>query len=225
MLLHIPGVLSADQVQQLCEQLLAQPWQHGAASAGAQALASKDNFQFPTTAEVYPQLAKIIASALTAHPLYRSAVVPKHLLPPMFNCYQAGGHYGNHVDNALQFDHTAGVPVRTDVSITVFLSDPDSYEGGELVIEDTYGEHEVKLPAGDAIVYPATSLHRVEPVQQGRRLASFLWAQSWVSDAWQRKLLFDLDMSIISLRQQLGDCDEVLSLTSTYHNLLRQWSR
>jgi PKHD-type hydroxylase len=123
----------------------------------------------------------------------------------------------------LQRDRFSGLQVRTDVSITLFLSEPEEYQGGELIIEDTYGEHEVKLAAGDAIVYPSSSLHRVAPVTEGRRIASFMWVQSWVRDAWQRKLLFDLDMNIIKLRAQLGDSDEVLGLTSTYHNLLRQW--
>ncbi len=223
MLLHIPQVLTREQVAQLRAELAACPWQDGAVSAGPQALAAKDNLQLPVDAPAYPVLAQQIAEALQRHPLFVSAALPRQLLPPMFNCYQGGGRYGNHVDNALQQHRFSGEQLRTDVSTTVFLSEPEEYEGGELVIEDTYGEHEVKLAAGDAILYPATSLHRVEPVRSGARIASFLWTQSWVRDAWQRKLLFELDMNILRLRNRLGDCEEVLALTSTYHNLLRQW--
>lgn len=223
MLLHIPQVLSKDEVARLRAELAAAPWQDGALSAGPQALGEKDNLQFSVDAAAYPALAQWIADALRRQPLFMSAALPRHLLPAMFNCYRGGGRYGNHVDNALQRDRFSGLQERTDVSTTVFLSEPDEYEGGELIVEDTYGEHEVKLAAGDAIVYPATSLHRVEPVTSGMRLASFLWTQSWVKDAWRRKLLFDLDMTIIRLRNRLGDCEEVLSLTCTYHNLLRQW--
>ncbi|MBD9416871.1 Fe2+-dependent dioxygenase [Pseudomonas sp. PDM16] len=223
MLLHIPQVLDRQTVIRLREELTAQPWQDGCVSAGPQAKGGKENLQFPPDSPAYPGLAGVIADALARNPLFQSAALPRHVLPPMFNCYQGGGRYGNHVDNALQRDRFSGLQVRTDVSTTVFLSDPEEYEGGELIVEDTYGEHEVKLAAGDAIVYPATSLHRVEPVTSGMRLASFLWTQSWVRDAWQRKMLFDMDMAIIKLRSQLGDSDEVLSLTSTYHNLLRQW--
>jgi PKHD-type hydroxylase len=143
---------------------------------------------------------------------------------PSFNCYQEGGQYGNHVDAAIQYDALTRLPVRTDVSTTVFLSEPEEYEGGELIIEDTYGCHEVKLAAGDAVIYSATSLHRVEPVTQGQRLAAFLWTQSMVRDDWQRHMLFNLDMTILRLRQQLQDSPEVIALTSHYHNLLRQWT-
>jgi PKHD-type hydroxylase len=146
------------------------------------------------------------------------------MLAPMFNRYEGGGHYGNHVDNAIQLDGRIGSRVRTDVSTTVFLCEPDEYEGGELIVEDTYGTHEVKLGAGDAIVYPATSLHRVMPVTRGARVASFLWTQSMVRDDWQRHMLFDLDMTILRLRGQLGESPDVVSLTSHYHNLLRQWA-
>jgi len=224
MLLHIPQVLNQEEVALLRAELTANPWQEGALSAGPQALASKDNLQFPPQHPSFAGLSQRVAEALQRHPLFLSAVLPRQMLPPMFNCYRGGGHYGDHVDNALQRHRFSGEQVRTDVSTTVFLSEPDEYEGGELVIDDTYGEHEVKLAAGDAIVYPATSLHRVEPVRSGTRLASFLWTQSWVRDAWQRKMLFDLDMSILKLRGRLGDCEELLALTSTYHNLLRQWS-
>ena len=223
MLLHIPEVLSKAGVAAIRGELAASGWVDGATSAGAQAALLKRNLQLPTDSPSFAALSPRVAEALRQHPLFISAALPRHVLPPMFNCYQAGGHYGNHVDNALQFDRFSHGQIRTDVSVTVFLCEPEEYEGGELIIEDTYGEHEVKLAAGDAILYPATSLHRVEPVTQGARIATFLWVQSWVRDAWQRKMLFDLDMTILKLRSQLGDSEEVLSLTSTYHNLLRQW--
>jgi PKHD-type hydroxylase len=135
-----------------------------------------------------------------------------------------GGTFGNHVDSAVHFDPSTGLSVRTDISTTVFLSDPEDYDGGELIIEDTYGAHEVKLPAGDAILYPSTSLHRVEPVTRGTRTVSVLWTQSMVRDGVRRQMLFDLDMTILKLRARLGDSDEVVALTSHYHNLIRQWA-
>lgn len=222
MLLHIPQVLSKQEVAQIRAELAAHAWGDGAQSAGAQAAERKHNLQLSTQSPAYAGLARQVAQALARHPLFASAVLPRQMLAPLFNCYTGGGRYGNHVDSAIQRD-AQGNPVRTDVSTTLFLSEPEEYEGGELIVEDTYGEHEVKLAAGDAIIYPATSLHRVEPVTAGARIASFLWSQSLVRDAWQRKMLFDLDMNILKLRQQLGDSEEVLSLTSTYHNLLRQW--
>ncbi len=223
MLLHIPQVLSKAEVAALRAELAAHDWVDGARTSGAQAAQLKHNLQFPADSPAFAGLSQRVADALARHPLFVSAALPRHILPPMFNCYRDGGQYGNHVDNTLQRDRFSGLQVRTDVSTTVFLSEPEEYEGGELIVEDTYGEHEVKLAAGDAIVYPSTSLHRVEPVTAGARIAAFLWTQSWVRDAWQRKMLFDLDMTILKLRGQLGDSEEVLSLTSTYHNLLRQW--
>jgi PKHD-type hydroxylase len=223
MLLHIPQVLNKTEVAALRAELAAHDWVDGAQTSGPQAASLKHNLQFPPASPAFAGLSQRVAEALARHPLFVSAALPRHMLPPMFNCYQGGGQYGNHVDNALQRDRFSGLQVRTDVSTTVFLSEPEEYAGGELIVEDTYGEHEVKLAAGDAILYPATSLHRVEPVTGGARLAAFLWTQSWVRDAWQRKLLFELDMNIIKLRGQLGDSEEVLGLTSTYHNLLRQW--
>lgn len=223
MLLHIPKVLSKQEVAALRAELAAHDWVDGVHTSGAQAAQLKHNLQFPADSPAFAGLSQRVADALARHPLFVSAALPRHILPPMFNCYRGGGQYGNHVDNALQRDRFSGLQVRTDVSTTVFLSEPEEYEGGELIVEDTYGEHEVKLAAGDAIVYPSTSLHRVEPVTAGARIAAFLWTQSLVRDAWQRKLLFDLDMSILKLRGQLGDSEEVLGLTSTYHNLLRQW--
>lgn len=223
MMLHIPGVLSAAEVGDIRQQLDTAGWADGLSTAGGQAALCKRNLQLPADSPVFAELSGQVRAALERHPLFIAAALPAHILPPMFNCYQGGGEYGNHVDNTVQKDRFTRQTVRTDVSTTVFLSDPDEYTGGELVVEDTYGAHEVKLAAGDAIVYPSTSLHRVEPVTAGRRMAAFLWTQSMVRDAWQRTMLFELDMTILKLRQQLGDNPEVLGLTHHYHNLLRQW--
>ena len=224
MMLHIPQVLNKHQVAELREQIQQQSvWIDGTHSAGPQAQKIKNNLQVDIQSNVYESVSHSVLNALQQNLLLRSAALPKHTLLPMFNCYQNQGNYGYHVDNSIQYSTKTGQMIRTDVSITLFLSEPDEYEGGELIIEDTYGSHEVKLDAGDAIVYPATSLHRVEPVTQGRRIAAFTWIQSMVKDDWQRTMLFNLDMTIIKLRQQLGDTEEVVSLTSHYHNLLRQW--
>jgi PKHD-type hydroxylase len=224
MMLHVPQVLTREQVTE-CRRLMAQAdWGDGLATAGAQAARSKQNLQLPEGTPLIAQLREIVVGALMKHPLFFSAALPRRILPPYFNRYENGGYYGNHIDNAIRYPHGGGECVRTDVSTTLFLSDPDEYEGGELVAEDSYGSHEVKLPAGDAIVYPSTSLHRVEPVTKGARMASFLWTQSLVRDAWRRAMLFDLDMNIVQLREKLGDAPEVVALTGHYHKLLQQWA-
>lgn len=223
MLLHIPNVLSREQVAALRADLQNAPWVDGGATAGQQAAQVKRNRQLQPGSELALRLGSVVADALQRHPLFMSAALPHRVLAPLFNCYEGGGRYGNHVDGAVHIDPRWG-RVRCDVSTTVFLCDPDEYDGGELVVEDNYGTHEVKLPAGDAIVYPATSLHRVEPVTRGARLASFLWTQSMVRDDAKRSMLFDLDMTIVKLRQQLGDSTELVALTSHYHNLLRLWA-
>ncbi len=224
MLLHIPEVFTKSQVTELRSALDTGTWADGANTAGPLAKLVKQNLQFSTESANYPALSQAVMSALERHPLLMAAALPQRLLPAMFNRYIGGNTYGNHVDNAIGLDSRNGERVRTDISITVFLSEPEDYEGGELIIEDTYGSHEVKLPAGDAIIYPSSSLHRVEPVISGERVASFLWAQSLVRDAWQRNMLFNLDMNLIKLRSQLGNTDEIVALTGHYHNLLRQWS-
>jgi PKHD-type hydroxylase len=224
MMLHIPQVLRPDQLAHIRQQLAAASWQDGKHTAGAQASTSKHNLQLAPGSDLAAELGQTISAALKQHPLFVSAALPFRMLQPLFNRYQSGGHYGNHVDGAIHVIPGSDVPVRTDVSTTVFLSEPDEYEGGELVVHDAYGVHEVKLAAGDAIVYPATSLHRVEPVTAGVRLASFLWTQSMVRDDWQRSMLYELDMTVMSLRRQLGDSPDVLALSSHYHNLLRQWA-
>ena len=224
MMLHIPAVLTKQQVAEFRAQLQDEKlWLNGKLSAGSQAQQIKNNLQVDVHHEVYQEISTQVLKTLKNNLLVQSAGLPKHILQPMLNCYQDSGNYGNHVDNAVQFSSLTGQMIRTDVSMTVFLSDPEEYEGGELIVEDNYGCHEVKLDAGDAILYPATSLHRVEPVTSGKRIAAFTWMQSMVKDDWQRTMLFNLDMTIIKLRQQLGDNEEVVSLTSHYHNLLRQW--
>ncbi len=224
MLLHVPQVLTKAEVADIRQRLDAAGWSDGSVSAGAQAVNIKQNQQLAADSPAFAELSQRIAQALSRHPLFVSAALPKHILPPMFNRYENGGHYGNHIDNAIQIDRFSGQKIRTDVSTTVFLSEPEEYEGGELIAEDSYGCHEVKLAAGDAIVYPSTSLHRVEPVTSGVRIASFLWTQSLVRDAWRRAMLFDLDMTILKLRGQIGDNPEVVALTGHYHKLLQQWA-
>jgi PKHD-type hydroxylase len=224
MLLHIPQVLTQAEVADIRQVLDTQGWVDGLRSTGPQAANVKRNLQLDTSSPVFAPLSQRIAQALQRHPLFVSAVLPNTMLPPMFNRYEGGGHYGNHIDNTIQTDRFSGQKVRTDVSTTVFLSQPDEYEGGELIAEDSFGTHEIKLDAGDAIVYPSTSLHRVEPVTSGVRVASFLWTQSLVRDAWRRSMLFDLDMTILKLRTQLGDSAEVVALTGHYHKLLQQWA-
>ena len=224
MLLHIPEVLAKNEVAQLRQVLDAGAWVNGASTAGSLAADVKHNLQFSTESSQYQVLSQTIMSALERHPLFVSAALPQHILSPMFNRYSGGNTYGNHIDSAIHRDSASGQRIRTDLSVTVFLSEPDDYKGGELIIEDTYGSHEVKLPAGDAIIYPATSLHRVEPVTSGARVASFLWVRSLVKDAWQRSMLFELDMTLLKLRGQVGNTEEVIALTGHYHNLLRQWT-
>lgn len=224
MILHIPGVLNPQQLT-TCRELLRQAdWVDGNATSGQQAAQAKRNRQLADGSPLSRQLGDMVLDALARNPLYISAVLPLRMVPPLFNRYEGGEHFRNHVDNAIRRLRDSGQTLRTDVSSTLFLSDPADYDGGELVIQDTYGTHEVKLPAGDLVVYPATSLHRVEPVTRGLRLSSFFWAQSTVRDDWQRTLLFDLDTTIQKLRHKLGDNEETVALTSHYHNLLRQWA-
>ncbi len=228
MLLHIPALLSTKQLDLIC-RTLDDPaqirWQSGLRTAGAQAAQRKNNHQVDVASPAFAHLSGLITQALLAHPLHQSAVLPAHLTVPLFNRYSGGEHYGLHVDAAVQRQPQTGHAVRTDVSITVFLSDAQSYDGGELLINDLYGSHEVKLAAGDAIVYPASSLHQVLPVTRGERRAAFLWAQSLVRDPAQRQMLFDLDMAILSLRQKIADDPDIQRLTQLYHNLLRQWAQ
>ncbi len=224
MMLHLPDVLTPQEVAAIRGVLSTADWTDGRHTTGAQAAQQKRNYQLPVLAPQAQSLADTVRVALMRHPLFLSAALPKTVLTPRFNAYEDGGYFGNHVDGAIQPDPVTGLAVRTDVSTTVFLSEPEDYDGGELIVEDTYGSHAVKLKAGDAILYPATSVHRVEPVTRGMRLASFLWTQSLIRDEGRRRMLFELDMAILKLRQQLGDTEEVVTLTSHYHNLLRQWA-
>lgn len=224
MMLHIPEVLGREELAHIRTTLATAGWTEGRYTTGDQAARQKFNYQLPVLAPEAQGLADIVSAALNRHPLFASAALPKVILTPRFNAYEGGGYFGNHVDGAIHTDPVRPDKVRTDVSTTVFLNNPEDYDGGELVVEDTYGTHEVKLNAGDAILYPATSLHRVEPVTRGMRLAAFTWTQSLIRDVSQRQMLFDLDMTILKLRAQLGDTAEVVRLTAHYHNLIRQWA-
>lgn len=224
MLLRIPAVLSAEQVDEVHERLLAADWVDGSVTAGYQSARAKQNLQLPQDSADARELGDLILASLSHNSQFMSAALPGKIYPPMFNCYQQGGHFGTHVDNAVRMVPGTPIKIRTDLSMTLFLSDPEEYEGGELVIEDTYGSHSVKLAAGDLVLYPSTSLHRVTPVTRGRRLASFFWLQSLVRSDEQRTLLYELDQSIQTLAARQQDAPELISLTGVYHNLVRQWA-
>ena len=229
MLLRIPALLTRDEVR-ACRQAMEQArqqglWQDGRATAGHLAAGVKANLQLPIDSPLAAQLGDLILDKLGASPLFMAAALPLKVLPPRFNRYEGGGTYGNHIDNAFFTIPGTAIKVRTDVSTTVFFSDPDEYEGGELIVEDTYGQQSVKLPAGDAIVYPGTSLHRVNPVTRGTRYASFFWTHSLVASAEQRRLLFDLDQQIQQLTARHPGDPALAALSGTYHNLLRMWSQ
>ncbi|MGO4699676.1 Fe2+-dependent dioxygenase [Dyella sp. 2RAB6] len=224
MLLHIPNVLSPDQLLHVRAELDRADWTDGRQTVGAQGAQVKRNLQLPETSPVREALGRLILDALAHHPLYHAAALPLRALAPRFNRYEGGGHYGYHVDGAVMA-LPGGGQLRSDLSCTLFLAEPDEYDGGELVVNDTYGEHEAKLPAGDLLLYPSSSLHEVRPVTRGARLAAFFWIQSLVRHEEQRRLLFDLDVAIQSLTAKPDtDRSTLLSLTGVYHNLLRQWS-
>jgi PKHD-type hydroxylase len=223
MLLHIPQVLTPDEVSALRARLDAAPWVDGRQTVGAQGAQVKRNRQLDAGGEVARELSQAVTAALLRQPRFVSAALPRHVLPPFFNRYGGGEHYGDHVDGAIRF-LPDGQPMRTDVSATLFLAGPEEYDGGDLVVRDTYGEHLVKLPAGDLILYPSTSVHRVEPVTRGERVAAFMWVQSMVRDVGRRLELFELDQAIQALRARVGDCDELVALTGVYHNLMRRWA-
>jgi PKHD-type hydroxylase len=224
MLLQIPNVLTKDQVRKARTQLDAAEWIDGRVTAGHQSARAKDNEQI---AEDHPAARSIgaeIVRALAQNPLFRSAALPLHVFPPLFNRYSGGDSFGSHVDNAVRQVAGTGHQLRTDLSATLFLAEPDDYDGGELIIEDNYGIQSVKLPAGSMVLYPASSLHHVRPVTRGARVASFFWIQSMVRDDGERTLLFDLDLSIQRLGSEQPDHPAVLQLTGVYHNLLRRWA-
>jgi PKHD-type hydroxylase len=224
MMVHIPNLLGEEAVAQVRQSLLAAEWVDGRVTAGHQSSRVKHNQQIPEGSTTAEALGDLVLEALERSPLFISAVLPQRVFPPLFNRYDERQSFGAHVDNAIRAVAGSAIRLRTDVSATLFLSDPGSYDGGELVVEDSYGNHRVKLPAGDLVVYPASSLHHVTPVTRGVRLASFFWVQSLVRDPGRRKLLFDLDMSIVQLRRQLEDSPELMTLTGVYHNLLRSWA-
>jgi PKHD-type hydroxylase len=224
MMVHVPEVLDPATVAR-CRRLLSDAdWVDGRETAGHQSARVKRNRQIPEGSPVARKLGGIVLEALERSPLFLSAVLPQRVFPPLFNRYLEQMGFGSHVDNAIRPLGDTSTRVRTDVSATLFLTDPDSYDGGELVVEDTYGSHSVKLPAGDLIVYPASSLHHVTPVTRGARLASFFWVQSLVRDPSQRALLFDLDMAIVELNKKTPESPALVVLTGVYHNLLRRWA-
>lgn len=224
MLLQIPDVLSIEQVAYARRLLDAADWVDGRVTAGRQSAQVKDNLQLPEDHPVARELGDMILGALQQSALFASAALPLRVFPPLFNRYQGGHSFGNHVDNAIR--QIAGTPlrIRTDLSATLFLAEPDEYEGGELIVEDTYGVHSVKLPAGHLVLYPSTSLHHVRPVTSGARVASFFWIQSMLRDDGERTLLFDLDNAIQRLAVDLPEHPVAVQLTAVYHNLVRRWA-
>lgn len=225
MIHHIPDVLTKEQVINFRNILNQAEWVNGKVTAGTLSATVKHNQQLSEQSELTQQLSDIILNELWNNPLFISAALPLNIIPPLFNRYDAGESFGFHVDNSIRLIRGTNQRLRTDISCTIFLNDPDEYIGGELVIEDTYGFHEIKLPAGDAIIYPSTSLHEVTGIKKGTRFASFFWIQSMIRDDSQRHLLFNLDQSIQSIRLQHGDQhSEVTKLTNIYHNLMRMWS-
>jgi PKHD-type hydroxylase len=224
MMLHVPEVLSAEQVREMRARLQATDWVDGRQTVGDQGARVKRNRQLPEQSPIGHELGRSILAALARNALFFSAALPLRFVPPLFNRYEGGEHYGLHVDGSVRSVPGTGEQLRTDLSCTLFLCDPEEYEGGELEVVDTYGVHEVKLPAGDLILYPSSSLHRVHPVTQGARVCSFFWLQSMVRDDRQRAMLFELDQVIQKLRGRLGECEESVALTGQYHNLLRMWS-
>ncbi len=224
MLVHIPEVLSKTEVAEVRKRLAAADWVDGRATVGQQGAVVKRNRQLPVDSPVARELGELILKRLYATPLFMAAALPLRSVPPLFSTYSGGEHYGFHVDGAVRQLPFNQLSLRTDVSSTLFLSEPEEYDGGELEVQDTYGIHEVKLPAGDLILYPSSSLHQVTPVTRGERVCSVFWSQSMVRSDAQRSQLYELDTTIQQLRGKLGDCPEVLTLTGHYHNLLRQWA-
>lgn len=224
MLLALPDVLTADQVATARRTLEAAAWVDGKISAGHQGARVKDNEQLPVDSPAAREVGAMILKALGSNPLFMSAALPLHILPPMFNRYAGGQTFGTHVDGSIRAIPGTGHRIRTDVSCTLFFAGPEEYDGGELIVEDTYGSKSVKLPAGHMILYPSTSLHRVTPVTRGVRLCSFFWLQSMIRDDVRRALLFDLDVAIQRLGAEKADHPSVIQLTGVYHNLLRQWA-
>jgi PKHD-type hydroxylase len=224
MLLPIPNVLTPEQVAKARSILDRAEWIDGKATAGHQSARAKDNMQIPENHPSASEVGDMILMALGRNPLFLSAALPAQVFPPLFNRYSGGQSFGTHVDNAIRQVRDTGHRIRTDLSATLFFSGPDEYDGGELVVEDTYGAHEVKLPPGHMILYPATSLHHVRPVTRGTRLCSFFWIQSMIRDDGERTMLFDLDNAIQIVNGQTPDNPVAVQLTGIYHNLVRRWA-
>jgi len=224
MLVQISGLFSAQEAAQMLARLQAADWVDGRATAGYESAKVKHNRQLPEQHPLAQELGALILQRLSANNLFMSAALPRRIYPPLFNRYESGETFGLHVDNAIRPIAATGERVRTDLSATLFLAEPDSYDGGELVVEDTYGARQVKLPAGHMVLYPGTSLHRVNPVTRGARIGAFFWMQSLVREDAQRSLLLELDVAIQRLVQDTPDHPSVLQLTGIYHNLLRRWS-
>ncbi|HEX4411690.1 MAG TPA: Fe2+-dependent dioxygenase [Xanthobacteraceae bacterium] len=225
MLVCVANVLSKTEVAEFRDLMDAVAWEDGRSTAGAQSAEIKKNEQLPPNGDTSRRLGERVIKALTANPQFVSAAIPKHIFPPLFNRYGVGHRFGVHVDNAVRGDVLTGLRIRTDLSVTLFLSEPDEYDGGELVIEDHYGAQQIKLPAGHLVLYPGTSLHTVTPITRGTRVASFFWLQSMIRDDHARSMIYDLDNTIQSLVERLGRNDpDVLRLSSLYHNLIRYWA-
>ena len=225
MLVHVPALLSGEQLEFFRARLDADdaPWTDGRVTAGHQGVHVKQNQQIVEGSALALELGDSVLAALERHPLFISSTLPNRVYPPMFNRYQGGMHFGSHVDGSVRLVPGSGAKFRTDVSATLFLAPPESYDGGELLIEDTGGTRSAKLPAGSMILYPATTLHRVSPITRGARVAAFFWIQSMVKDESERRLLFDLDLAIVELGQGAPDHPAVARLTAVYHNLVRKW--
>lgn len=225
MLLHVPEVLAGDELAQMRRWLAESGWADGRITAGTQSAQVKRNQQLPEDAPHLPALRRMVLEALHRNAIFFAAALPLKILPPFFNRYGGDANfYGAHIDSAMRLRPDAPGYVRADISATLFLSEPDEYEGGELVVEDTFGSQRVKLPAGSLVLYPSSSVHQVMPVTRGERVACFMFIQSMVRDAEQRRLLYDMDMALLQLRQSVGETDAVVRLTGTYHNLLRRWA-
>ena len=224
MMVHIPKVLTPEQVARCREVMMQANWVDGNVTSGHQARKVKHNLQLPEESQAARELGEMVHKALYQNPLFMSAVLPQQVFPPLFNRYDAGMTFGSHVDNAIRAHSTLPVRIRTDVSATLFISAPEDYDGGELVVEDTYGSHSVKLPAGDMIVYPATSVHHVTPITRGSRIASFFWIQSLIRDVSRRALLFDLDTARRAMFARDGKSAEFDLISKSLANLLRMWA-
>ncbi|HEY6925518.1 MAG TPA: Fe2+-dependent dioxygenase [Steroidobacteraceae bacterium] len=226
MLIHIPRVLTSPQVREFRQRLSDAAWADGRITAGHQSALVKHNLQLRETDPLARDLGATVLAALESNALFISAALPRRIFPPLFNCYREGNGFGAHIDNAVRYDRSAQPPqpLRTDLSVTLFLSAPEEYDGGELVIESISGTHRVKLPAGDLVLYPASTIHRVETVTRGERIASFFWLQSLVADPVERQLLFELDHAIQALGTGGAPHPAAIELTGVYHNLLRRWA-